>query len=257
MHALRIPFAVSLLLGAVLVAPSAGAATTAPLSSIAALPRPAALKLPEATTTVPGLSIKEKEGYKHSKWYDVNAATGRGYCLAQFEGGSRWMSSTGASDKSDAQDLDLDRLVEKDGKAILERTVVHFDPGYGTVVATGRSHVELHELARNPSGVVVWGYRDGSSVVVLARNVERGLDSRKLSEEGTFPFASSDGCPYAGARLDARKPDAGSFVQLTGALAPVGTGKDKVFPRFTVDASVSRVARDPEPLLAIRVRMHD
>jgi hypothetical protein len=45
------------------------------------------------------------------------------------------------------------------------------------------------------------------------------------------------------------------LAQLTGNL-PVRT-KGSPAPRFLVDASVSRVSRDPEPALAVRVRIRE
>jgi hypothetical protein len=249
----------ALALSASLLAPSdAHAGSTAALSSLAALPGPVAPRTPEATAAVPGVVVKSKDGYGSSRWHDVNASTGRGYCLSTSDGGSRWMSSWGTSAKGSPSDLDLDRLIEKDGKVTLERTRVHFEPSDATLTSTGRSQVELREIARTPSGVVVWAFREGRDVVVLARNVERGVESpRQGAELGMFPFVSSDGCPFAGVRLDGRKAENGSFAQLTGALPPVGTGKDKVIPRFFVDASLSRLARDTEPKLAVTVRFRD
>ncbi len=242
-----------------LLAPSeAKAGTKAPLSSLAALPAPTPPRTPEATGAVKGLTVKTKDVYGGTVWHDVNASTGRGYCLATTESGYRWMSSWGASSKGIASDLDVDRLVEKDGKATLERTRVHFDPTDASLTTKGRSQVELREVARTPAGIVVWAFRDGKDVVVLARNIERGVESRHPStEDGGSPFISADGCPFAGVRLDARKPDAGSVAQLTGTLPPVGTGKSKVVPRFMVDASLSRVSRDPEPMIAVTVRVRD
>jgi hypothetical protein len=249
----------AVVVGSALLVPSeAHAGARAPLSSLAALPAPVPPRTPEVTGTVPGLAVKSKDGYRGTVWHDVNASIGRGYCLATTEGGYRWMSSWGTSSKGTASDLDLDRLVEMDGKATLERTRVHFDPADASLTTKGRSHVELREVAHTPAGVVVWAFREGRDVVLLARNVERGVESRvPSSEDGGFPFISADGCPFAGARLDARRPDAGSVAQLTGTLPPVGTGKEKVVPRFMVDASLSRVARDPEPMLAVTVRVRD
>ena len=48
-----------------------------------------------------------------------------------------------------------------------------------------------------------------------------------------------------------------AVAQLTGSLPAHGTGKDKVTPQFMVDVSLSRVARDPEPKLAVRVRVKE
>lgn len=250
---LALPF----LAAAVLVAPAASAGTKSPLSALSAMPGPVAIKAPELPTAIPGLVVKTKDGYGATKWHDLTAATGRGYCLASGEGGYRWMGTYGTSSRGSGEDLDLDRLVEKDGKVALERTRVHFEPTDATITATGRSRVELQEIARTTTGVVVWAFREGRDVVVLARNVERGQESRTRTDDGMFPFVSADGCPYAGARLDGRKPDQGAIAQLSGALPAKGTGKDKVIPQFVVDASLSRVARDPEPMLAVRVRVRD
>lgn len=241
-----------------LLAPAdAHAGTTAPLSSLGVLPAAVPPRTPEATAAVPGVVVKSKEGFK-TTWHDVNASTGRGYCIAESEGAYRWMSSWGTSAKGAASDLDLDRLVEKDGKATLERTRIHFEPSDASLTTKGRSQVELHEVARTPTGVVVWAFRDGKDVVVVARRATSGVESRRTgTEDGMFPFVSSDGCPFAGARLDARKAEGGAVAQLSGELPPVGTGKEKVVPRFVVDASLSRVRRDPEPRLAVTIRMRE
>ena len=234
------------------------AATRSPLSALSALPAPLAPRTPEATAAVVGAVVKSKDGYGSTRWHDVNAATGRGYCLSTGENGYRWMSSWGTSAKGTAAELDLDRLVERDGKVTLERTHVHFDPSDATLTAKGRSQVELHEVARTAEGIVVWAFRDGHDVVVLARNVVRGVESRRPNaEEGMFPFISSEGCPFAGARLDARKVSSGTLVQLSVALPAVGTAKNKDASRVIVDASMSRVGRDPEPIIAVSVRTRD
>jgi hypothetical protein len=236
----------------------ASAGTTAPLSSIAALPAPVALKVPNAVTTIPGLSLKSKDGHRGTQWHDLTAATGRGYCINEKRFGFRWASTYGSGSGAEGEDLDLDRLVEKDGVATLERTRVHFDPAYGTIAATGRSQVTLTEITRTAAGVVVWAFRQDRAIVVLARGVGGGVEGRQMaSEESVIPFVSADGCPFAGARIDVHKPEAGALAQLTGTLPAQGTGKERVIPKFLIDASVSRVARDPEALLAVRVRMQE
>jgi hypothetical protein len=251
-------FAAPTLASLVFVTTVAAAGTTSPLSSIAPLPAPGALTVPETRETMPGLTMTTKAGPRGSRWHDLVAEAGRGYCLARGGSGYNWVGALGASAGGPTEDLDLHRLVEKGGAATFERTRVHFDPPSGTITATGRSHVQLTEVARTPAGIVVWAYRDGAAVVVLARHVKAGIESHQLGDqESGFPFVHADGCPFAGVRLFARKPEAGALAQLTGALPSEGEGKDKVVPRFIVDASLSRVARDPEPLLAVRVRMQD
>lgn len=258
MHAMRSLLAATVL-GAVAFVPSvASAGITTPLSSIATLPVATPLKIPETPATVPGLALSSKDGPRATRWHELTAATGRGYCIQSTDGGLSWASSRSTSSNGSAEDFGLVRLVDKDDTVTLEQTRVHFDPPSGSVTAMSRSSVALKEIARTPTGVVVWAYREGKNVVVVARNVERGIESRRSSSNETAsPFASVDGCAFAGARLDGRRPEAGSVVQLTGNLPARGKGKDKVVPKFIVDASVSHVTRDPEPMLAVRVRVQD
>jgi hypothetical protein len=247
---------------AVLVPSEAHAGATSPLSALAVMPAAPApgrfMEAPNPPVAIPGVAVKSTDGHRDTKWHELKAATSRGYCLVSREGGYRWMASWGTSSRSNAEALELDRLVEKDGKVTLERTRLHFEPGDATLTATSTARVELHEVARSPAGVVVWSFREGRDVIVLARNVDRGVESRPAdSDESSMPFVSAEGCPFAGARLDARKPENGSVAQLNGALPARGEGKDKVVPQFSVDVSLSRVARDPEAKLAVRVRVRE
>jgi hypothetical protein len=230
------------------------------LSSLSSLPVPAHVGLPAPGSPIPGLKLTTRDvDDNKARYHELTAATARGYCIARKDGAFNWSSGYGGGARSEAEDLDLDRLLEKEGTVILERTRVHFDPPSGTITATGRSQVALTELARSRSGVVVWGYREDRMVILLARGVASGTESHQLLDPAGSTagggFVSVDGCGYAGGRLDARNPQAGATAQLIGTLAAQGKGKDKVVPRFAVDASLSRVDRDPEPLLAVRVRM--
>lgn len=255
MRPLRPLFAAALGLATMLGSSLASAGTTAPLSAIATLHGPAALKNQSAGTAITGLAMKTKDGYRNTQWHDLTASSGRGYCISQKQFGYRWSATYGTGSNGAEEDLDLDRLVEKDGVATLERTRVHLNPVQGTIEATGRSQVTLTEITRGANGIVVWAFREDKTVVVLAKRATGGVEGRQLSDEGQMGFVSADGCQFAGARVDARKPEVGSFAQLTGSLPPIGTGKDRVVPGFLIDASISRVARDPEPLLSVRVRM--
>jgi len=257
MSARRRLLAASATLATLLGSSLASAGTTAPLSSIAALPGPSGVRGTSAGAAIPGLSLKSKDGDRGTQWHDLTAASGRGYCISQKTSGYRWSSTYSGSSRSAEEDLDLDRLVEKDGVVTFERTRVHFNPMQGSIEATGRSQVTLKEVTRSASGVVVWAFREEKAIVVLAKRASSGVEGHQVGDEGTVPFVSAEGCPFAGARIDARRPEAGSFAQLTGTLAPRGTGKDRVVPMFIIDASVSRVTRDPEPLLSVRVRMRE
>lgn len=244
----------------VLASSIANAGTPSPLSTIHTLPQLSPLR---ATTpvavTVPGVTLKTRDGYNGTKWHDLTTATGRGYCFASTDGGFRFMNTMGMSSKSDRDEVDLDRLFEKDGKTMFERTRVALDGTTATVTAVGRATVELQEIGRGPEGLVVWAYRTGPDVIVLTKRADRGMESfQRQSDDGMqVPFVSVDGCPYAGARLDAKKPEAGTFAQLVGTLPAKGTGKEKVEQKFFVDASLSKVARDPEPMISVRIRVRD
>ncbi len=251
----RYLLAVSLLV-AVLFPGKARAANTSPLSSLEVSPALTPLRTPEATTPIPGLSMKI-EDLRGARLLELVAAKSRGYCIVSSASQQSWLGSFGSASASPTVDLELQRLIEKDGSATLERTRVHFDPPSATITATGRSHVSLKEVARTPDGNAVWAYREGRQIVVLAKNVRAGLDATKTTTQSpdgdVVPSIVVDGCSYAGMRLDARKPEAGSIAQLTGVLPAVGRGKARTEPVFVINASLSRVARDPEPLLAVRV----
>lgn len=255
----RTLLAVGSLVAGLFVSAHASAGTSSPLSTIKTIPGLTPIRaVTPAAVTVPGLTLKTRDGYAATKWHDLKAATGRGYCFSSIEGGFRFMDNYGVSSKSEPDELDLDRLFEKDGKTLLERTRISIDGKTATVTAVGRAVVELQEIGRGPEGIVVWAYRIGPDVIVLSKRVDRGVESQRMSDDGTTaPFVSVDGCPYAGARLDAKKPETGTFAQLIGELPAKGTGKDKTTPKFFIDASLSKVARDPEPMLAVRVRIRD
>ncbi|MBS2019444.1 MAG: hypothetical protein JST00_41665 [Deltaproteobacteria bacterium] len=240
--------------------PARADARTVPLSSLNVLPTLAPVRASgPAAVTVPGLTMKVKDSSRGAKWHDITAATGRGYCLAASDTGTRFMDTTGMSSTSEHQELDLNRLFEKDGKTMFERTRISLDGKTSTITAVGRAVVELSEVARGPEGLVVWGYRTASDVVVIAKRAERGTESSaKGGDDGVaVPFVFVEGCPYAAARLDTKKPDVGAFAQLVGSLPAKGTGKDQAAPKFLVDASLSKLVRDPEPMVAVRVRVRD
>lgn len=259
-RSLRTTIALACLAAGLFASSMASAGTSSPLSTIRTIPALAPVRATTpAAVTVPGVSLKSRDGYGATKWHDLKSSTGRGYCFASTEGGFRFMDNYGVSSKAEPDELDLDRLFEKDGKTLLERTRIAIDGRTGTVTAVGRAVVELQEIGRGPEGVVVWAYRMGPDVIVLTKRVDRGMEGfvRSPDDGTTVPFVSVDGCPYAGARLDAKKPEAGTFAQLIGELPAKGTGKDKTTQKFFVDASLSKVARDPEAMISVRIRVRE
>jgi len=249
------PVAPLALVAALAVTVPAAAEAPVPLSSIAALSAPAPVKV--ASPRAVGLAGVTLKSIDHPRrpWHELTATTSRGFCIAAHPGSFQW-SSIYTVMADTPEEVDLTRLVDNGGQATLEKTRIVFDPHTRTITPKSHSSVALREVGRGPEGVVVWAYRDGQDVIVLATKVDRGFESpADLGDDS--PFLSGDGCPYAGARLDVRTPDVGAFVQLGGALPASRAEKDRTSRRFVVDASVSRVARDPEPMLAVRVRVRE
>ncbi|HEY8074926.1 MAG TPA: hypothetical protein VIF62_12470, partial [Labilithrix sp.] len=152
----------------------------------------------------------------------------------------------------------LVRLAEKDGKATFERQRLTFEVTQGTLALSPVVSVALQEVAR-ADGVTVWAFRDGKDVVLVSRAFDSGYESghKNADEAGTFTLVGTDGCAFATARLDASAARFGTAAEVHGELPKKGKGKDAVTPTFTVYASLSRLSRDPEPTLAVRVRVKE
>lgn len=249
----RTIFALLFTLAALVDAHAARAANTTLLSSLGTLPATKEGSEPENEKAggVPGIAVKEARTTPHPL-LELTAATTQGYCLADRETPTQLQSSWMTSTRTDT--AELWRLVEKDGTATLERTRLGVEPAVKKVWPTSRTSVALRAVAR-ADGVAVWAYRDRTgNVVLLARNAKSGREVRP-NTEGTG-FVSSE-CGWGSVRLAVASAKAGVVAQLGGTLPPVGEGKDKTTPRFAVNASLAKVARDPEPVLAVRVRRLD
>jgi hypothetical protein len=222
------------------------------LSSLLAMPAAPAVK-----DDLEPKDVKIKALSYNTTWYELSVATSKGYCVMPAYG-TRLSDTTSSSTENDP--TYIYRLVEKDGKATLEKARLSFDAKEGKARVGTRVSVALAEITR-ANGVAVWGYKEGANVVLLARGVDGGVESAHPSPESgdgsMFPFIGADGCPYAMARLDLSATKTGAIAQLTGNLPTRGKGKDAVTPKFIVDASLSKLSRDPEPLLSVRVRMRE
>jgi hypothetical protein len=163
------------------------------------------------------------------------------------------------SSSSSGTENELWRLTEADGKATLERTRFEVASYLKSAWVKSRTSIELREVAK-ASGVTVWGYREPSGdVVLLARGGEGGRESarpKKVPEDQGIEFVSSD-CSFGATRINAAAIRSGGAAQLRGSLPAVGEGKQKVIPRFVIDGSLAKLARDPEPVLSVRVRLLD
>ncbi|MDF2693024.1 MAG: hypothetical protein K0S65_1407 [Labilithrix sp.] len=223
----------------------------APVSSLPALPSVHDRTEPPKGHGVPGLVMKEHAGVGRS-YTELIASTAQGYCIVNQEFGLRLESSTTWTEK-DANELW--RLVEKDGKATFERTRFSASSSGGLWVKS-KTSLELSEVSR-ANGVIVWGFRDGSDVILLARGATGGREVRPQKPEEEGPSFLSSDCTFGAARLSTTMAKTGTLAQMRGSLPPVGEGKAKITPQFVVDSSLAKLSRDPEPVLAVRVRRFD
>ena len=240
----------SLVAAAALAASSPGtAANKAPVSALPLMPAPRDRSDPPKDYGVAGMTVKEiGDGPR----VELVAATSRGYCIADTKDGLSLSSSTTSTDD---EELELWRLVETDGKATFERTRFEVAGYLRSPWVKSKTSIELRAVTSS-NGVTVWGFRHpNGDVVLLARGAASGREvpGKKSEEDGSFDLVSSD-CAFGAARLSASAVKAGSLAQLRGSLPPVGEGKAKVVPHFVVDGSMAKLSRDPEPMLAVRVR---
>jgi hypothetical protein len=239
-------------LSALTLATPSAAGSTVPVSTLPSLAVVA--KSQKRVASVAGLVVQKTPPYPKATYVNVDAAASRGYCFVSRDYTLRLAKSVGSDDVKE-----LWHLSESGGEVTLERTLLDIDRETREVLVAGRASARLREVARSPSGVVAWAFRDGADVVVVAKGADGGVESvhpTRDDEPSVVPFVSSE-CAFGAVRIDARAPDKGAAGQLVGSLPPKGEGKDKVIPRFAVDVSLSRVARDPEPTLAVRVRVRD
>jgi hypothetical protein len=243
--------ALGLVAAAVASAPAPASAAPLGLSSLPAMPALGPLKDgPPA-----GVKLEVSTGYAGRTWHRIDAEAAKGYCI--MTGGSSSMTTQSWNSAIDESDQAyVVRLVEKDGQARLEVARLAFDAVAGSASGSAPKRVALREIARS-GDVVAWAYREGKRVVVVSRRITGGVDtaSSKLEPEregeDVSPFLANDGCPFVLARLDLRA--AGPIAQLEGAISK-GKGKARKTRRYVIDVSVSKVARDPEPLVSARVR---
>ena len=238
------------LLALALVASTADAtaADKTPLAALKEAPSPASDGARgTSVASISGLTLEARPTGSRQEWIG-KAATKQGYCLVGFENQLRMTEQSWAPGERGEE---LWRLVKKDDKATLERTAFTFDKTSRELAVVRRTSVELREVARAAEAVVVWGFRSGGEVFVVASSAYSGLEAIKTPDDNDIlPTMSSD-CAFGAVRLDLRKADAGVTGQLSGSLATEG----KEGPSFVVDASISRVGRDRDARLAVRVRV--
>jgi hypothetical protein len=221
------------------------------LSTLPTLPTAKDRTEPPEHRGVPGLTLKEQTIGTRS-WLELHAATSQGYCLANRDSS---FSLGDSSVWSENDKSELWRLTEKEGAGTLERTRFTVVGSLKDAWVASKTSVPLRKVTSD-KGVTVWGLRDESGdVVLLARGVKSGRERMPSDEENTLAFVSSFECSFGAARIGTKLAKVGAIAQLRGFLPPVGQGKEKVIPQFLVDGSFARLTRDPEPMLAVRVRL--
>ncbi|MBX3204997.1 MAG: hypothetical protein KF764_08000 [Labilithrix sp.] len=221
------------------------------LSSLPTLPAPRDRTDPPKDYGVPGLAVKEHTSAART-YLELTAAGSQGYCIVD-QSGLRLKTWTTETENDSTE---LWRLVEKDGSATFERTRYVVASYLASAWVKSKTSIALREITK-ANGVTVWGYRDASGdVVLLARGVTSGREVRPAKpEEGLgIDFVASE-CGFGAARLGIGAAKNGVLAQLRGKLPPVGEGKAKVVPQFVVDGTLAKLARDPEPVLSVRVRL--
>ncbi|MBX3215802.1 MAG: hypothetical protein KF850_27435 [Labilithrix sp.] len=230
-------------------AADARAGDRSPISDLPVLPAPRDRADPPKDYGVPGLVVKEHTSAAR-RYLELRAVTSQGYCIAERGLGLRLHASTTVTDEPG----EVWRLVEKDGGATFERTRYEVADDLNSAWVKSKTTIALREVTK-ANGVTVWGYRDtNGDVVLLARGASSGREVRPPTNdfEG-FDFITSD-CAFGAARLSIGAAKKGVLAQLHGTLPAEGEGKSKVVPRFVVDGTLAKLARDPEPVLSVRVR---
>jgi len=229
----------------------ASAGEKAPVSSLPLLPEKKMLR--EAKLGVPGISATERTSHG-AKYLDIKTDVKNGYCIVN-RSYSLALQSTSIESSTANELWHFTEDAEKK-TASLER--VNIDLPIGDKVFYAMSTKATIQLSRIGQGtnVTAWAFREpNGDVTVLASHANDGRETMRKSEENaeSLPMTSSD-CSFGAVRILGAQLKNGGVAQLRGTLPPVGEGKAKVYPRFSIDLTVAKVGRDPEPILSVRVR---
>ena len=227
-------------------------ADTAPLSSIPITRIPETLPALRGGGQLSGVAVQTR----YNTPYLVAAASSDA-CLVSYSDAGRPVSSNRDVITSSATSVRVERLVTaEDGSATLEVNAIQVDEK--SYRLRGRLQVPLTVVARDPRGIVVYAYRAAGELVILTSIANSGGSYRNApappKSGEPMPFSELIGfadCSLNRARLDPRY--AGAAV-LTGRTKAEGEAKSKL---FTINASLSKVTRDPEPILSVSVRVDE
>jgi hypothetical protein len=135
----------------------------------------------------------------------------------------------------------LERLVERDGGAVLERTLVDAS---GVGVPIERARIALRAVGRI-GDTIIYAYRRGDRVFVIAPSAGQNSVRFDSREPGSGRGVSrGSNCAFAITQL-----------RVGGTSSQLGqiTGND-ARGCYLISASLTKLSRDPEPLLAIAAR---
>ena len=193
-------------------------------------------KYSEVTTTAPYCVVYGIESYEvgFQDWSIGNDEVDFG-----------WRNLSGSSGNG----LGIERLVVHGQRAELDRSVVG---GYNPTVATDRGHIPLVVVARIDD-LVVYAYRSGKTIFLVTPTTgPAGVDFESGRPEWGPGLVHRDtNCSYAITQIPVPQDGLGASGQITGSLQGVHGGS------YRVDASVTKMSRDPEPLLSVTARFVD
>ncbi len=231
---------------------SAHASPAVPLST---LPRLASVASSDASGKLGWLKVEARQEGGHA----ALELTVKDASTCFDDNGGR-LERTAYAYGTSSNEVDVFRLLEARDGTMLERMRLSALATTKEVTVMSRTRVKLREVRRSPNGeVLVWAFRDPRGVSIVSRTSRQAqvVSAVELDAAGPTSVVTVQNCGFAMARMTPRAPALGAVAQIAGSLEPRGKGKERVVPRFVVDASVSRVTRDPETLLAVRIRLLD
>jgi hypothetical protein len=238
-------------LAALLLTLPAFAEARTPVSSLATLPAP------KPITTAPkadGVKVDAGETLSPWRYVEAHAAIAQGYCFVSRDPSMMLQVSTMLATTSRNE---LWHLREAGDSATLERSEYSADLSDNTVHVKGRSTVKLAAVAQ-AFGVTAWAFRDtDGAIILLARGGDFGRQAQPppnpKEDKGFLAFPSSN-CSFGATRIDRAVIKTGAVAHLRGNLPKVGEGKSARISQFSLDVTVGKLTRDPEPMLSVRLR---
>jgi hypothetical protein len=191
---------------------------------------------------VPGIKLED-----HATYGSLIVDPTRGDCLVSTDWGLHLDTMEGFSEPKHERW----HFSEKDGALALE--IQHIGMAVRDVFVMSRATVKPTRVAAQDD-LVVWGFRTpGGDVILLAKGADRGRlsSTRRGDEDGVMFKSASSECSYGATVLHADAVKSGGIAQLIAVRPPT---KDHAAESFFIDASVTFTSRDPEPVLAVRIR---